>query len=387
MAVRFACRLLGGLLALCLSGTAQAQRHLGEAEGPMPAAAAPTSPSVFSKHGLLHTAAPQEPAPPPTALDAPAQPPCDHCHDRTVVINLSPGALLTALESRLNVRGLPPFHTLAGSAAAFVDSALIGNRLRLRYDGLWTNTRPDRADFITARNQAAGGGRGFNQPETNLDMQEFSTHVEMMISQRVSIFAEMPLRAVNPEVNGNRANIGDLNAGFKVAYSVEPDLVQTFQLRVYMPTGSADDGLGVGHPSLEPGLLVWQRLPWNGVLEAELRDWIPINGTLNAGNVLRYGVSLSRDFFLSDGGWNLRPVAELVGWTLLRGQESVSVPLNPEFTQFRTIVNESRSTIINLNLGLRFGSATSDVYLGWSHALTGPAWFAEGFRLEYRWHF
>lgn len=382
MADRFACRLLGGLLALCLGGTAQAQLKNGDAEGLVPASA-----PAFSKHGLLRNASAQEPAPPPSVVDLPSSAPCVECHDHTVVINLSPGSLLTALESRLNVCGLPPSHGMAGSASAFVDSALIGNRLRLRYDGLWTNTRPDRADFFTARTKAVVGGRGFNQPETNLDMQEFSTHVEMMISQRVSIFAEMPLRAVNPEVNGNRANIGDLNAGFKVAYSVEPDLVQTFQLRVYMPTGSADDGLGVGHPSIEPGLFVWQRLPWNCVLEAELRDWIPINGTVNAGNVLRYGVSLSRDFLLSDGGWNVRPVAELVGWTLLRGQETVSVPLNAEFTQFRTIVDESRSTIINLNLGLRFGTATSDVYLGWSHAMTGPAWFAEGFRLEYRWHF
>lgn len=397
-------RLKTGLLALFgyLTLTFPIAAEDGHADNIVPAAAARFA--VFSKHGTLRTTAWSEnPAPPPLAaatqnsrteasfsgqsIDSTGCQAGGCETSQTVVINLSPGALLTALEARLNVTGLPPTHPLAGSAAAFVDSALIGNRLRLRYDGLWSNPRPDRAELITARNQAVGNGRGFLQPETNLDLQEFFTQVEMMLSPRCSLFIEMPLRSVNPEVNPNRTNIGDLNAGFKLAYSVEPDLVQTFQLRVYVPTGSADDGLGVGHPSLEPALLVWQRLPNNWLLEAEIRDWIAIGGTMTAGNVLRYGLSLSRDYPWAEGAWLFRPVAELLGWTILRGRETVVVPLNPELSQFHTIDSETRSTIIQLNLGLRLGSSTSDVYLGWSHALTGPRWFAEGFRLEYRWHF
>lgn len=374
----------------------------GQAANVVPAAAARSV--IFSKHGTLQPtwSGDTVPATPPAIVknDETALPSGSFstgatstclsggsASTHTVVINLSPATLLSGLESRLNVSGLPPTHPLASSAAAFVDSALIGNRLRLRYDGLWSNPRPDRAEFITARNQAVGNGRGFLQPETNLDMQEFSTHLEMMLSPRCSLFVEMPLRSVSPEVNPNRTNIGDLNAGFKIAYSVEPDLVQTFQLRVFVPTGSADDGLGVGHPSLEPALLVWQRLPNNWLLEAEVRDWIAIGGTLTAGNVLRYGASLSREYPWAEGTWLFRPIAELVGWTILRGRETVVVPLNPELSQFRTIDSETRSTIIQMNLGLRLGSSSSDVYLGWGHALTGPRWFADGFRLEYRWHF
>ncbi|HMP59788.1 MAG TPA: hypothetical protein PKD86_10570 [Gemmatales bacterium] len=385
---RLAASLLAAGFGLVSPGLAQVKDGITE---PLRPAAAVPSDDLFNKFGSIRTVAADVPS--PALAPAPAASPltpsydCVGCQDQGIVINLSPGSCLMAIESRLNVFGLPPSHDLAENNAAFVDSALIGNRLRLRYDSLWTNSHPDRADFITARNRSAGNGRGFLRPETNLDMQEFMTYVEMMLSQRASVFFEVPLRSVNPEVNPNRTNFGDLNAGFKVAYSVEAHLVQTFQLRVFIPSGSAAHGIGVGHPSLEPALLVWQRLPWGCTLEAEVRDWIAINGTMNSGNVLRYGLALSRNFGSVDGSFQFKPIAELIGWTVLRGQESIHYALDPEFTRFQTNVQDTRSTVINLNLGVRFGSPTSDVYLGWTHAMTGPAWFAEGLRLEYRWHF
>ena len=48
--------------------------------------------------------------------------------------------------------------------------------------------------------------------------------------------------------------------GFKYALIANPNQYYTFQFRTYVPTGDSYQGLGTGHASLEPALLVFQRL-------------------------------------------------------------------------------------------------------------------------------
>ena len=67
--------------------------------------------------------------------------------------------------------------------------------------------------------------------------------------------------------------------GFKYAFIARPDAFYTFQFKTYVPTGAGDLGLGTDHPSLEPGLLAFQRLSERFYFLGEFRDWIPINGS------------------------------------------------------------------------------------------------------------
>ncbi len=270
------------------------------------------------------------------------------------------------------------------SAARHVDSALIGNRMRLRWDLGYKMDRPDRAEFFTARNRTVFDGRGLARPETSVDAQELAVYLETALASRFSVFMEMPSRYLNPEQNDNAYGWGDLNFGFKVMFAVDETVWRTFQLRVHSPAGDHDRGMGTGHWTIEPGLLVFQKLTPFLNLEAELRDWIPIDGTVTAGNVLRFAFGLSHDLMHTSSGYLIRPVAEIIGWKVLRGEATASYPADPFGATFNTISESNRDTIINGAFGVRIGSEVADVYLGYSKALTGPAWFNNAMHVEFR---
>jgi hypothetical protein len=119
------------------------------------------------------------------------------------------------------------------------------------------------------------------------------------------------------------------------------------------------------------------------ILESELRDWIPIDGTEDfAGNVLRYGAGVS---YLTHqwNCWSLRPVVEAVGWTVLDGRK----------THVNGIFDADGDTVVNLKAGLRlnsgqgvYGSGRS-LYIGYGRALTGDVWYSDIARLEMRFSF
>src|SRR5262249_23663985 len=177
--------------------------------------------------------------------------------------------------------------------------------------------------------------------------QEFSAYLELAAGARLSGFVELPFRLVNPTVDANTGGPADLNVGFKWAFLYCPDRVATFQFRTYAPTGDADRGTGNNHVSLEPALLLYQRLGGPFLLEGEARAWVPIGGTSFAGEILRYGVGLHNDLF-TGGGWSATPVIELVGWTVLRGRESVVPPAGAPF-----VLDAAGDTIVNAKLGVR----------------------------------
>jgi hypothetical protein len=155
----------------------------------------------------------------------------------------------------------------------------------------------------------------------------------------------------------------------------------TFQLRTYVPTGDAFRGLGTRHVSLEPAFLTYQRLTDRLAFEGELRDWIPINGTDFAGNVIRYGVALEYELVCCDA-LRVTPIVEFVGWTVLGGKEAAVAGAQT------TAVDASGDTIVNVKLGTRvaFGEH-NDIYVGYGRALTGAVWYKDILRLEYRFIF
>jgi hypothetical protein len=267
--------------------------------------------------------------------------------------------------------------TVADTSVGYIDSAIPGNLLRLRFDAEYDLNRATRAEFFYARTGPSGPGLPLN--ESRIDDQQLSAYLEVAPAPCWSAFVEVPQRFLNPEINANASGLGDMNAGFKYAFFADDALVTTFQFRTYIPTGDVHLGLGNGHVSLEPALLAYKKLEERLAFEGELRAWLPVGGTDYAGNIIRYGAGLHYDLFRT-GSLQFTPVAEVVGWTVLNGQEAL-------FPSGET-VDAAGDTIVNVKLGLRTKLGDlGDVYAGYGRALTTDRWYLNTFRVEFRLHF
>jgi hypothetical protein len=284
----------------------------------------------------------------------------------------------------------------ASSAVGYIDSAIPVTQYRLRTDAAWGNNEPDRADFFYPKCGCFPGAPGpvgpGNTPARNVNYQELSNYFEYAPTCRFSGFINVPVRFVqidffNPGGTQDHAGFSDLDFGFKYAFLYSAGRVLTAQLRTYAPTGDSHLGLGRNNWNLEPALLYYQQLSQRLILEAELRDFIPVAANDDfAGNVLRYGAGLSY-FVYNQPNLRIAPVTELVGWTVLSGQELV---------EGTATQNAAGDTIVNAKVGVRtyFGQPTGnqlfnrcDFYAGYGRALTGDVWYKDIMRFEFRMRF
>lgn len=259
----------------------------------------------------------------------------------------------------------------------YIDPAIPGDVVRLRVDAAYNNPRPTLAEFFWAPGGPFGPGPSI--PEKSVSYQDIATYVETLVTETTSVFVEIPVRFLDPELNPNAAGLANMNFGVKHAFIAEEDLVATFQFRTYVPTADVHEGLGNSFVSLEPSLLVYKPLNDRWGLEGELRDWIPIGGTDFAGNIIRYGIGVHYDLYRCDT-WKLAPVAEFVGWSILDGQVAVLQPSGPPLAQDAT-----GATIVNAKVGVRFRLGDRmDMYTGYGRPLTGNRWYENVYRFELR---
>ncbi|MEW4489680.1 transporter [Thalassoglobus sp. JC818] len=281
----------------------------------------------------------------------------------------------------------------------YIESPIPMNHFRFRFDGLFDNETPDRAEFFYAQyrglNADAPGPLSFG----DIDAQDYSLYLELAPSDVFSVFFELPYRSVQPQGgvgniqggpigdidNSDSSGLGDINFGFKYALIRNCESVFTFQMRVYTPTGDAGEGLGTDHVTLEPGLLYQRSLTDRLTLFAEVKDWIPIDGSSFqgrdfSGNVLRYGVGTGYTCYDCDG-ITITPLVEFVGWTVFDGLVS-------EARGNDIAVNNADTTIVNAKAGIRLniergnGSAHS-IYAGFGQALTNEAWYDSIVRVDW----
>lgn len=271
----------------------------------------------------------------------------------------------------------------ADSSVGYIDSAIPATQIRLRYDSAYDNSSPTRSEFLWAWAQPVGPG--WPTPERRVDDQVASLYLEGALTPRLSAFIEGAVNWVNPEVNANASGIGDLRLGGKYAMIYTDDVVLTAQLKVFAPTGYSQDGIGVGHTSIEPALLGYFRLTDRLVAEAEAHYWQPISATVDrAGPVARYGVGLGYTLVERDN-WRLTPIAEFVGWTVISGADQ-----QPLSNGTVDVVNSRGDTIVNGKFGARLAMGDHyqhQIYAGYGQALTSDAWYQNIVRLEYRYLF
>jgi hypothetical protein len=343
--------------------------------------------------------------------------------------------------------------TVALAPGGYIDDAIPQTLFRLRYEARWGFNEFDRAEYMYATWRELGfhphalvssdgnsvrgiffdpKARGSQIFAQNLDDQDASAYLEYAFSNRLSGFADMPFRWVHfrgiveegTESTAERVNFpetgevrnpkldtggaSDFDFGVKYALIADPNCrYVTFQFRTYVPTGEPGLGLGTGHWSLEPGLLLYQRLNDRTVLQGMFTDWIPVSAGPGAGNILSYGVGLGYDVVQSCK-LRITPVAEFVGWTVLGGTEAFEGTVPASATNIAvagqplSVVRidgvdvpddhaareANGDTIVNAKLGVRtyFGER-SDLYMGYGHSLTGDRWYNDTVRVEYRLHF
>jgi hypothetical protein len=227
-------------------------------------------------------------------------------------------------------------------------------------------------------------------PAKRVNFQVLSNYMEVALDPRFSLFADIPVRWVDIAFkdpgfdNEHHSGLSDIEFGFKYAMIYDPCQVLTLQLRTYSPTGRADLGLGRNNWNVEPGLLYYRRLSQGLFLDAELKDFIPIDSADDfAGNVLEYGFALSYLLY-NTPNFRIFPVGEMVGWTVLSGKELAD----------NGPVNAAGNTIVNAKFGLRFGFgqlvkqdfllSRADFYVGYGRALTGDVWYKDLLRVEFR---
>jgi hypothetical protein len=266
---------------------------------------------------------------------------------------------------------------VSDSSVGYIDSAIPGDVFRFRYDDSFNDRRPTRADFLYPRGGPAGPG--LPDPQPSVDFQDISAYLEFAPYERLSVFVDMPVRFINPDVGPNHAGFSDVDAGFKYAFLESEDRVATFQFRTYAPTGVSQRGLGTHHATVEPAFLLYNRLTERFAVESEMRLWAPINGTDFAGEIVRYGIGLHYDLCKREH-YTITPAAEFVGWTLLDGKETVVPPSGVAF-----IHDAGGETILNAKLGVfvKFGDR-ADIYAGYGRPLTGDRWYENTLRLQFR---
>ena len=308
--------------------------------------------------------------------------------------------------------------TIDASMVGYIENAIVGSEVRIRFDAAFNDAFPDRAEFIYGkcgcfRNpflvkgppdsdpNAPGPGPGTTSgipKDVNFQELSFMGEYAPRGNSRFSTFVLVPFRWLEPQgvaapgspgatvAFSNGAGISDVEAGVKFALLASPTRYLTAQLTSYFPSGSASHGLGTNHWSLEPALLYYQRFSQKFELEGELGGWLPIGGSAGAptagsqgfaGNIFFYGLGPS--YRLINGEqFRLAAVIELVGWNVTGGQETGSgVPSNAGGTN-----------IVNLKLGARmsFGNHNS-VYIGYGRPLTSADWYDDILRVEYRYTF
>ena len=303
-----------------------------------------------------------------------------------------------------------PAYRRRPSFVGYLDESTIASKVRVRYDLAYENPTPDRAEFFYAKcgcykdldpvlnadifDPDAPGPRPGTANDINF--RELLFLGEYATSDRMSVFAELPIRTVSPEgfIGGgtgfdDATGIGDIRAGVKFGLAGDDMYDFIGQVKAFLPPGDAEDGLGTDHFSLEPAVLYGRQLSERANIETQVGFWIPFGGAAPqrvaqdghfSSSVFFYGIGPSFDAVRTDK-LRLSPVVELVGWSVLGGDASIDNGAGGlDFDE-----GEDGANIINLKFGARIAwNDRGSFYIGYGKALTDKKWYDDILRFEYR---
>ena len=282
-----------------------------------------------------------------------------------------------------------------GSTVGYIDDAVVGSQVRVRFDSVFGDRQVDMAEFLFAESGYNGGTAAGPKPglASNLNFQQLYMRGEYAPRKFLSFLVDVPVRFVQPQSFdpqtltsgagfGNSRGLSDVSAGFKLAAIARTREYVTFQLVGTFPSGDAGKGLGTDHYTVAPTLLYYQKLTDRLTVESQVGDSHPIGGDTPgfAGDVVEYGVGPSLAVYKSDKV-QFAPVVELVIWRVFGGKWDD--PARP----FNAIQSSADGNNIS---NLKFGARTdigknSSFYLGYGHTLTSANfWYQQILRVEFR---
>lgn len=253
----------------------------------------------------------------------------------------------------------------------------MGN-FRFRTDAVYNLTKPDRSEYFWAM-----PGRG-PVVEESVDYQDVRFLMETG-TPSFSLGTEVPIRMLNPEINGNTAGVGDIQLVQKAVLLSGSRWQMTQLTRTTFNNGNARKGLGTGHVSIEPGMLFRYQYSELTYLHSELKLTFPIAGDpAYSGQALKWGVGVSTVYYETDT-MALIPTLEFTNIWLLDGQ----------YTPFPAGVptDVDGDGIFNLAPGLRIACDTGGdlgvVELGFSSvmAIGSNGWYDALLRMDIRFVF
>ncbi len=148
--------------------------------------------------------------------------------------------------------------------------------------------------------------------------------------------------------------------------------------RTYMPTGNFTKGLGTGHVSLEPSLLVGVKLSPTTYFQGQVSEWIPLGGDPTyQGSVLHYHTSINQEVCRILPDVPLIATGEFNGWSFQDG--AYTDPF------LGGLQKSSGYTYADLGCGLRlFICDRVDFGCGYARAISGQHFARDFFRFEFR---
>jgi hypothetical protein len=280
----------------------------------------------------------------------------------------------------------------AANASFFTDYARPRTVTRIRFDRGLNMQFPDRNQFfmktIYSKKFTGKGITPFNDFGLSLNYNQLYFYQEAA-AEKGSLFFEMPYRQFDPLFGNSAAGFADLNFGLKSLLFDCEMLQVSFQFKSYMPSGNSAQGLGTGHVSVEPSLLMSLRLAENTYFQGQLAQWIPLGGTNKiAGGVLHYHFSFNQVL------WNYTPDSPIIGtfemngYSFQNGGYTGPVLSNGgNNLAFATVAN-SGDTYFDMGPGIRKSVCNMMDYGGaivWT--VTSPHFASPLFRVEVRFLF
>jgi hypothetical protein len=269
------------------------------------------------------------------------------------------------------------------NAAFFVEGARPVTQTRIRWDSGIDLIRPDIAEYFWAR--ADGSGRGPKPAgpflgETRLNYNDLSLYTEAATG-KIGVIFEMPYRMIQPERDSSAGGFGDMNIGMKTLL-FDCELLQiSMIMRTYMPVGDTTKGLGTGHVSLEPSLVVGLCLREDSYFQGQVSEWIPLGGDPTyAGSIMHYHFSFNQVLYRVLPNVPLVGTAELNGWTFQNGDYTDPIQGGLQRAEM--------TTYLSAGLGLRlFVCDSFDFGVGFATALTTGHFADQLYRTELRFRY
>lgn len=223
------------------------------------------------------------------------------------------------------------------NAAITVDPIRPQTHQTFRWDFMNGLRTPDRAEYYFGR-YAAYAGDGPLPPtppptappyvDTSVEFNELTSYSEAAL-KKFGVFVEVPYRSIDPNVSNSAAGFSDIKVGTKsVVFDCE--LLQVaIQFKTYIPSGVSFQGLGTGHATLEPSVLVGMKLHPDVYFQGQLGEWIPFSAdATQAGAILRVNASLNALLWCLNRDVQLIGTLEANTWSFQDGQY-INPYLNP----------------------------------------------------------